>query len=194
MEEYKLIKDFQNYEVSNHGNVRNKTTGKIRVGQVNIDGYNILGLCKNKKQTIVKVHRLVATAFIDNPQNKPQVDHIDNNKKNNTWINLRWCTHAENQHNTAIQKNNVAGVKGVRFMKNCQKWQARITIDGIRVHIGSFDNIEDATRARMKKANEIFGEFVNDCEKLPKIKLKSTVKLFKTINDLFNEVNQLIHL
>ena len=49
--------------------------------------------------------------------------------------------------------------------------------------------------ARMKKANEIFGEFINHSEKsLPIIKLKSTVKLFKTIDDLLNEINQLIHL
>ena len=195
MEEYKLIVDYPNYEVNNIGNVRNKITGRIRVVQVNRDGYNILGLNKNGKRTIVKNQRLVATAFIDNPQNKPQVDHIDNNKKNNTWINLRWCTNAENQQNTTIRKDNVTGVKGVRFDKRRQKWQARITIDGIRVHIVFFNNIEDATRTRMKKANEIFGEFENYCEKLlPIVKLKSTVKLFKTIDDLLKQINQLIHL
>ena len=190
MEEYKLIIDYPNYEVSNHINVRNKRTGRILKGFSNKKGYLNIDL----QPKSIQIHRLVAIAFIDNPQNKPQVDHIDNNKINNKVLNLRWCSQSENQHNTQVRSTNICGVKGVRFINKCQKWQARITIDGIRVHIGLFNNMEDAKRARIKKANEIFGEFINHSEKSPTIKLKSTVKLFKTIDDLLNEINQLIHL
>ena len=79
--------------------------------------------------------------------------------------------------------------------KRANKWTAQIKINGVKQHLGSFDNIEDAKMARMKKANELFGEFINDCEKLPIIiKLKSTIKLFHKIDNLINEINQLKHL
>lgn len=62
-------------------------------------GYFIIGLRKNGKQKMFKVHRLVAMAFIENPENKPQVNHKDTNKKNNHVDNLEWATSAENmQH------------------------------------------------------------------------------------------------
>lgn len=61
--------------------------------------YLFVRLSKNKKQTNYRVHRLVALNFIDNPENKPCVNHIDGNKSNNRVDNLEWCTHSENmQH------------------------------------------------------------------------------------------------
>ena len=64
------------------------------------DGYCKVILCLNaNNRKHVKVHRLVAEAFIPNPKNKPQIDHIDRNRKNNNVNNLRWCTHLENMRN-----------------------------------------------------------------------------------------------
>ena len=160
----------------------------------NSEGYNHVHLSKNCKGKILSVHRLVAKSFIKNPEEKPYVDHIDNVKSNNKVNNLRWCTPQENRYNMSAQVNNTSGTKGVYWHCHSKKWTALIKNNGKLIHLGSFVNIEDAKMARMKKANELFGEFVNDCEKLPKIKLKSTVKLFKTIDDLLNEINQLIHL
>lgn len=59
-------------------------------------GYKYILLCKNGKQDTVRIHRLVAQYFISNPQNKPQVNHIDANKKNNHISNLEWATALEN--------------------------------------------------------------------------------------------------
>ena len=82
-EEYKSIVDFENYEVSNFGNVRNIKTGRILKPSIDSHGYYKVSLCKDKKQTTKKIHQLVANAFIENPENKSCVDHIDGNNLNN---------------------------------------------------------------------------------------------------------------
>lgn len=61
-------------------------------------GYMLVDMRKNKKRYIKCVHRLVAEAFIPNPNNLPQVNHIDGNKANNNVTNLEWCTCSENQY------------------------------------------------------------------------------------------------
>jgi len=196
MEEYKLIIDYPNYEVSNYGNVRNKTTGCILHENKNHYGYIYCHL-KNVDGDFNKLqnHRLVALSFIKNPLQKPYVDHINNNKNDNNLNNLRWATPSENQQNHSISKANTSGVKGISFDKKRNKWRVSIQIDGINYNLGRFMTLEEAKQARIKSVNAIFGEFTNKCEKLPpKIRLKSTVKLFKTIDDLLNEINQLIHL
>lgn len=96
LEIFKLISDYPNYEVSNLGNVRNRLTGKVLRPFKNGKGYLRVDLCKNGKEKTFLVHRLVATAFIPNPDNKPQVNHIDGCKSNNYISNLEWCNSSEN--------------------------------------------------------------------------------------------------
>jgi len=93
-EEWKDIYDFENYEVSNLGNVRNKKTGRI-LKSYDKGGYAVISLSKTKGK-IFQVHRLVCQAFILNPENKPQVNHIDKNGLNNNIMNLEWNSHQEN--------------------------------------------------------------------------------------------------
>lgn len=80
--------------------------------------------------------------------------------------NLRYATHKENSRNASPRKDNTSGCKGVSFHKRRQKWQAQIKIDGISVHLGYYNTIEEASQARINKANQAFGDFVNACEKL----------------------------
>ncbi len=87
------------YEVSNLGNVRNIKKGKIMSQWKCKCGYWFVGLNRNGKQKFYKVHRLVAEAFIPNPNNKPQVDHINGDKNENYEWNLRWATASENVRN-----------------------------------------------------------------------------------------------
>ena len=77
------VKGFELYSVSDQGNVRNDKTGRILKGGLDKDGYPQVILCKNGSRVNRKVHRLVAEAFVPNPDNKPQVNHIDGNKQNN---------------------------------------------------------------------------------------------------------------
>lgn len=94
---YKDIKNYEDlYEVSDTGLVRNKVSGKILKPGRNKCGYLYVNLCKDGKYKSIRVHRLVAEAFIPNLDNKPEVDHIDKNRSNNNVDNLRWVNHQEN--------------------------------------------------------------------------------------------------
>ncbi|CAL6043837.1 putative_HNH endonuclease [Hexamita inflata] len=99
IEEYRDIDDFENYEVSNLGQVRNKKTGRILKPYEDKDGYLTVGLYLNKIKKTCKIHRLVAQAFLENPNNYNEVDHVDCIKFNNNVQNLRWCSRSNNQKN-----------------------------------------------------------------------------------------------
>ena len=93
---WKDIKGYENlYQISNLGRVRNNKSKKILKICTNKYGYMVCCL-HNKKQQIKKVHRLVAEAFIPNPQKLPQVNHKDENKTNNNVNNLEWCSNKYN--------------------------------------------------------------------------------------------------
>ena len=167
MTDWKRIDGYENYEVSNFGFIRSKKSGKYLKGSLDKDGYFRVNLYKTKvDKSFVYVHRIVGLAFIDNLENKSQIDHIDNIPTNNNISNLRWATHSENNRNTKLQKNNKSEIKGVCWCKESKKWRAHIHIDGINISLGSYKNIEDAKIARIKKVNEVFGAFVNHSEKL----------------------------
>lgn len=95
--EWRICESFPEYEVSNLGNVRNVSTKKELKGVNRL--YNEVCLRSKGKQVSAYTHRLVAEAFIPNPENLPQVNHIDGNKLNNAVTNLEWCTAKHNiQH------------------------------------------------------------------------------------------------
>lgn len=103
MEEWRPIRGLEeNYEVSNLGRVRRIKTGcgtyegRILNFVNHNNGYLIASMSLNAKHYRRFVHRLVAEAFIPNPEGKPEVNHIDGNKRNNCVDNLEWCTRAEN--------------------------------------------------------------------------------------------------
>lgn len=85
------------YEVSSLGRVKSLLShGRILKQTINSVGYERVALRKDGITKFVFVHRLVARAFIDNPEKKPYVDHIDGDRRNNSASNLRWCTMREN--------------------------------------------------------------------------------------------------
>lgn len=110
----KQIKGFPNYLVDNFGNVYNGLTNKKLKPFTNNKGYLMLDL-QGKKKTI---HRLVAIAFIENKNNKSQVNHIDGNKKNNNANNLEWVTAFENQQHAwknGLNKRTQQQVEAIRL-------------------------------------------------------------------------------
>ena len=102
MEIWKDIKGYEGkYQISNKGRVKslgnNKTKKeKIRDGKIDNRGYKRISLCKNGKEKKYSIHRLVAQAFLPNPDNLPVVNHKDENKLNNNVENLEWCTQEYN--------------------------------------------------------------------------------------------------
>lgn len=102
-EEWRAVSGWEDmYEVSNLGRVRSiKKKGLIIASFVEKDGYIVVSL--KSPRFIKKLHRLVAIAFIPNPENKPQVNHIDSNRSNNYVSNLEWVTPKENtQHSLKV--------------------------------------------------------------------------------------------
>ena len=159
LEEWRNITGYSKLQASNIGRVRNTESG-IMKPYTNVNGYSCLNVYLNEKKTIRKVHRLVALAFIPNPMKKPTVDHIDSNAKlNNTIENLRWATYMEQRMNTSKQANTSSQYKGVSWSKRGSKWEAYITIDRKRIHLGFFNNEEESALAYNNKAIEHFGEF-----------------------------------
>ena len=153
------IVGFDNYFVSNFGNVKNCKTNKILKPVNHRQGYKQIGLTKNGKCKTFKVHRLVGIAFLENPDNKPMIDHIDENKSNNNIKNLRWATNQENQSNQGKRINNTSGYKGITFNKHANKYKAQININGKNKHLGYYETAEEASKAYEAKAKQIHKEF-----------------------------------
>lgn len=166
-----IWKDIKNYEglyqVSNLGKVRSLYKWDInkkqyikenKILKLNTrNNYYIVQLTKNKKRKSKQVHRLVAEAFILNPKNKPFINHIDFNTKNNNINNLEWCTQKENvnhsicnmKHRKLITHSNTKE-KYITYRKNTNKY--RITID--KKEYKSCETLEEA----IKKRDEILNE------------------------------------
>ncbi len=110
MEYWKDIKGYEGYyQISNDGQVKNVKTGRILKQYINGKGYKSLTLSKNNKIEMKLVHRLVAEAFIPNPNNLPCVNHKDCDPSNNCVENLEFCTYEYN--NTYADRLEKARVK-----------------------------------------------------------------------------------
>ncbi len=99
------IQEYKNYTISEDGKVYNKKFKRYLKPYKNNKGYLIVSLYKDGKRKHISIHRLVALHFIENPENKETVDHIDRNRTNNSVNNLRWATKAEQNRNRDIISN-----------------------------------------------------------------------------------------
>lgn len=93
-----------NYEISDDGKIFNKKTGRELKGTYKTNEYHTVMLMIDKQSKIFLVHRLIAQAFIDNPNNYPIVDHINQNKYDNRIENLRWVDYSTNSQNVLRNK------------------------------------------------------------------------------------------
>lgn len=97
MKEWRDVCGYENiYKVSNDGEIWSILSGRKLKPYLSPQGYEIVSLWKDSKPTKMTVHRIVATVFLDNPDGKPEVNHIDGNKTNNKVENLEWVTKSEN--------------------------------------------------------------------------------------------------
>jgi hypothetical protein len=108
-----------------------------------------------------KAHRL-AYLLMNGTFPKECVDHINNNKSDNRWCNLRLCCSSKNQMNVLLSKNNTSGIKGVHWKKQLNKWGVSIAINYKKFHIGYYEDIEDARIAIEAARKKYHGEFANN--------------------------------
>ena len=142
MSVWKTITDYPNYEVSDAGEVRNVITGKVRKAGLNGRGYPQVKLPGGKTMTI---HRLVASHYIENSENKPMVDHIDRDKTNNHVSNLRWANQSENMQNTDYHVRKTDGTNHIRitaYQTFCVQIAGRTAVNK------NFKTLEDAITFR----------------------------------------------
>lgn len=132
---WKDIQDWEEYSVSNYGRVFSKYKNKLLSICEKDNGYKMVGLHRNKKVKHKMVHRLVAEAFIPNPDNLPEVNHIDENKSNNCVDNLEWVTHRQNCNH---------GTRNIRVGENQGKPVLQFTKDG--EFIKEYKSLADAAK------------------------------------------------
>ena len=132
MEIWKDIKGYEGkYKISSYGRVKSLHYGRVKILKLrkDKDGYYNIDLHSNNDVKTFKVHRLVATHFIDNPNNLPQINHKDENKSNNNIDNLEWCNCKYNMN---------YGTRSKRAIDKCKKKVRCITTGE------EFDSIKEA--------------------------------------------------
>ena len=127
----------------------------VEAGGVKRDGYRHVRITLGEKSRHYMAHRLVF-AWHRGCWPEAQIDHIDHNRLNNQISNLRAVSHAENLRNKSLYANSSSGVTGVGWHKRSRKWRARIMVNRKLIHLGLFDNFENAVAAR-KSAEKKFG-------------------------------------
>lgn len=149
VEIWKDIKGFEGiYQISNKGRLKSfksDSAGRILSIKNSKGGYLSVVLCYKGKRKSVKIHRLVAEAFVPNPHNKPEVNHIDGNKQNPCAENLEWVDRRENVLHAIAQNPNI--IKGMvrynRFIK--PKTIQQFSLDGR--FVAEYPNAAEAAKA-----------------------------------------------
>lgn len=156
-EQFKSIENYSNYQVSNLGKVVSVVTGKTMIGAIDKGGYQRIGIRDDGgKRNYFYVHRLVAYAFVDNPNNYDLVEHITEDVKNNCYDNLQWITQTIKNRRNKMQKINTSGVVGVSKNKH-GTFVASIYDNDKKRFSKSFKTLEEAAAWREAHENLMGG-------------------------------------
>mgnify|MGYP003304836051 CR=1 FL=1 len=120
-------------------------------------GYVLANTFGEKKQKMIQMHRLL----MNFPEGR-DIDHINHNTKDNRRINLRVCSHSDNQKNIKLSSKNTSGVTGVSWDKYRNSWKVQMQANNEPVKIGRFTNFDDAVKARKEAEEKYFGEYSYD--------------------------------
>ena len=153
---------FPDFQIFFDGSVYNKKTDNFLKSNINHHtGYLQINLTNEYGQSVFKIHRLLATYYLEPIPGKDCVDHIDTNKLNNNLENLRWCNNSENNLNRTFQKNNKLNIKGVYETK--YGYEAAISYQGEtftkKFSPKTEESLNLAKEWRNKMSLELCGEF-----------------------------------
>lgn len=166
LEEWKDIPGYEGlYQASDYGNIRSLYFGKIRVLKKVKDthGYHMVKLF-NEGYKWIKVHTLVALAFIGEKGDREMVNHKNRARTDNRPENLEWCTHLENMchKSKTTNKKKTSKYIGVSLEKGLNMWKSGITIKGKLINLGRYKTEEEAYAARVnyEKENGIINKYL----------------------------------
>ena len=177
--DYKTLDQFPTLRIYADGKIYNERVGRCHKLNADKDGYmctkafNAEGIRK-----YISAHRLIAMAWLPNPDNLSQVDHIDHDRTNNNLENLRWVSKSTNQRNQSLSSANTSGFQGVQYAPNRpKKWRAYWCNEEGREVSKGFKHKGDAIEHREKMVKKYY--------KRPNIKrqdsnLCPTTKMLKT--------------
>lgn len=205
---WKSVKGYENYyEISNYGNFRSldrkiiRSDGiiQLRKGQMitpvaNQDGYLQVKLCRDGKYRAVRIHRLVAEAFIPNPNNLPEINHKDCNRKNNHVDNLEWINHIDNvQYSSNQEKYIHTGESNPNFgNKKLKEYYAKYPEEAKRVLSRPGSQNGRSKSVRMYKDNNCIKEFsyIGECAKYM---IEQNITKSKSINSIRDHISIAAH-
>ena len=136
------IEGYDNYVIFEDGVVINIKTGIEMKSRLNKTGYYRIALSNNKKQKYFRLHRLLALAFIPNPDNKETVDHINRVRSDNRLENLRWASKSDQQRNKIGHSNTGFQFISKKINNNCKQgfnYQFSIKRPELKYHKSSID-------------------------------------------------------
>jgi len=153
MEIWKDISEFSNYEISSLGRCRNKDSNRYLSIELTRNGYYRYSLCKEGKIYHRLVHRLLGIAFIPNPDNLPQIDHIDDDSTNNNLSNLQWISASDNIRKASHpvcskERNSFSGHKYIYYHTHKKHYLFIIRKNKIQQRLGCFKTLEEALKAK----------------------------------------------
>ena len=139
---------------------KRKTSNSMRpsllAGGIDRDGYNYI-VIQGKSYC---VHRL-AWLFMDGDFPSGSLDHINQIRSDNRWINLRQATNGQNACNSKTPSKNTSGVKGVSWIEKRKRWQASLVVDGKQVFAKRFKNLDEAKSSIMKAREQFHKDFAS---------------------------------
>ena len=112
------LENNNNYLITKDGRVFSKRANKYLKPKIDPDGYLLVSISTNNVNKQISIHRLVAMTYIENPNNYPYVNHIDNNKQNNNITNLEWCTPKQNMIHHIKTRTKIYTVKVAQYDMN----------------------------------------------------------------------------
>ena len=160
----KYFKKYNKYDLTNNYGICYLTDTGLKT-YFDLEDYNLIkdilwktDECGYARGYDVKTKRLVRMhKIITDTDENTVIDHINRDKLDNRKENFRYATKSENRINSKTRIDNVSGIQGVRFEEG--KWRVRISVNGRYVHLGMFDDFEEAVKTRLKAEKKYYGEF-----------------------------------